>query len=59
VVGLAKTRDTVQAAAGKVMAAAADTQKAVTGIAVLAAVALCIALLAVVLAVRARKPAAA
>ena len=55
-VGLKKTRDTVQAAAGKVMTAAADTRQAVIGIGALAAVALCVALLALMLAVRGRKP---
>jgi len=59
VVGLKKTRDAVHAAAGRVTASTEMIAKAIGAVAGIAAVALCVALLAVVLAVRGRRPAIA
>lgn len=56
-VGLKRARETVDAAAGKVMAAAADTRQAVIVIAVLAAAALGLALCALFIAAGARRAA--
>jgi hypothetical protein len=52
--GLGRTRDTVAAAAARVQAAAADTRNAVTGIGIVAVIALVIGIAALVVAVRGR-----